>query len=97
MALTVVWSEEAEEQLDEIIDYLSQNWTDKEISNFFQRLEERLGQIMVAPHRYKNSERRKNTKEFQLSSHITIFYSYNKLAVNILLLWVNKKDPINLK
>ena len=73
MALEVVWSKEAEEQLDEIITYLNQHWTDKESSKFFIRLEEGLDQIKIAPHRYKNSERKENTKEFQLSSHITIF------------------------
>ena len=97
MASTIVWSKEAEEQLDEIIDYLYQHWTDKEISKFFLRLEESLGQIKTTPQRFKNSERKSNTKEFQLSNQITIFYSHNKETVNILLLWVNKKNPINLK
>ena len=96
MALTIVWSEEAEKQLDEIIEYFNEHWSDNEISKFFQRLEEGLEQISIDPHRNKDSERKKNTKEFQLSSHATIFYSFSKTTVQILLLWVNKKDPLNL-
>lgn len=40
MALEVVWTDEANEGLDEIIEHLKDQWTDKEIHNFFTRLEE---------------------------------------------------------
>ncbi|WOK08368.1 hypothetical protein RT717_06915 [Imperialibacter roseus] len=39
MALEIVWSDEANEGLDEIIEYLEENWTEKEIHHFFTRLE----------------------------------------------------------
>ena len=45
MALEIVWSEEAENQLDRIVDYLEENWTEKEIEKFFKRLEEALKQL----------------------------------------------------
>lgn len=38
MALKVVWTNEANEGLDEIIEYLEQHWTEKEISKFFIRM-----------------------------------------------------------
>ncbi len=40
MALEVVWADEANEGLDEIIEHLKDNWTDNEIHIFFTRLEE---------------------------------------------------------
>lgn len=40
MALEIVWSEEAENQLDGIVDYLEENWTENEIEKFFKRLED---------------------------------------------------------
>ena len=51
MALKVVWTKEANEGLDEIIEYLEQRWTEKEISKFFIRLEDCLEQIKAAPQR----------------------------------------------
>lgn len=45
MALEIVWTDEAKNQLDEIITYLEENWTEKEISKFFVRLEECLTEI----------------------------------------------------
>lgn len=97
MALEIVWSIEASSQLDEIIHYLEKNWTEKEIRNFFVRLEEGIAAIKDAPHRYKDSERKPNTKEFILSQHTTIFYSYDDKYLNILLLWINRKDPQDLE
>lgn len=51
--MIIVWSDEANEGLDEIIEYLENNWTDREIKNFFIRLEACLDKIAEAPHRQK--------------------------------------------
>ncbi len=92
MALEIVWTDEAKNQLDEIIAYLEENWTEREISKFFVRLEECLAEISQNPNRYKDSQRKQGTKEFQHSKHTTIFYSYDKEVVNVLLLWPNRKN-----
>ncbi len=42
MALIVEWTEEAESQLERIIEYLEENWTDREVRNFFTALERGL-------------------------------------------------------
>jgi len=97
MALRVVWTKEAEDQLDEIIAYLESNWTNREISNFFERLEKSINQIRTNPNTFKNSERKPNTKEFQLSKQTTLFYSFDERTVNILLLWSNRMNPEDLK
>lgn len=93
MALEIVWTDEANEGLDETIDYLERKWTEKEISNFFQRLEECIDKIKEAPQRQKNSLRKPGTKEFQHSPQTTIFYTYDDKVVNILRVWTNFKNP----
>ena len=96
MALEVRWSNEAEFQLEEIINYLENNWTKKEIKSFFKRLEEGIEEIRQYPLRHKISDRKNNTREFQLSPHTTIFYTFNDQTLDILLLWPNKKNPSKL-
>ena len=92
MALKIVWAKEAEDQLDDVIEYLEKNWTEREVEIFFDRLEECLAKIKEAPHRQKDSLRKPRTKEFQHSPLTTIFYSYDENTVNILLLWTNRKN-----
>jgi plasmid stabilization system protein ParE len=93
MALEIVWSDEANAGLDDIIKYLEDNWTEKEINLFFLRLEECMNIIKTAPHRQKDSLRKPGTKEYQHSRQTTIFYSYDDHAIHILRLWVNVKNP----
>jgi plasmid stabilization system protein ParE len=96
MALEVVWAEEAESQLEDIIEYLERNWTEVEIKKFFQRLEDGLKQVSQHPNRFKKSERKEGAREFRLGPHTTLFYSYNTERLEVLLLWPNKNDPSNL-
>ena len=64
MALEVLWTDEALDQLDEITRHLGIQWGQKEINRFFQRLEDSITAIPENPHTYKNSLRRPGTKEF---------------------------------
>lgn len=91
MALTIVWSNEAEEQLDRIIAYLESNWTEKESRKFFSRLEESLQSIANNPGTYKNSLRKKGVKEFLLTPHNSIFYTFDSKNLYIISVWANKK------
>ena len=93
MALKIDWADEANEDLDDIIEYLEEKWTDEQIHNFFTRLEECLTNITEAPYRQKDSLRKEGTKECQHSPQTTIFYSFDDKVVNILRLWTNLKDP----
>ncbi len=92
MALAIAWADEANEDLDEIIEYLESEWSEEQIRNFFTRLEECLLNIQEAPHRQKDSIRKEGTKEYQHSSQTTIFYSFDDKSINILRLWANLKD-----
>ena len=93
MALEIDWTDEANEDLDDIIEYLEEKWSDEQIHVFFTRLEECLSRIKEAPHRQKDSLRKEGAKEYQHSSQTTIFYSFDERVVNILRLWTNLKDP----
>lgn len=93
MALEIVWTDEANEGLDEIIEYLKENWTEKEIRKFFTRLEACLEKIRDAPHRQKDSLRKPGTKEYQHSPQTTIFYAFDDKVVYILRVWANLKNP----
>jgi len=96
MALDIVWTDEANEGLDEIIDYLEKKWSEKEIIYFFDRLEECLEKIKEAPHRFKDSLRKPGAKECQHSPQTTIFFVYDDKLISILKVWMNVKNPGNI-
>ncbi len=96
MALDVRWTLEAETQLDQIIEYLEKNWTDREIENFFDKLEQGIKTIRTNPLQQKQSSRKKGTYEYQLVPQVTLFYVFDESIVDILLLWSNRMNPENL-
>ena len=97
MALTVRWTFEAEFQLDEILNYLENNWTDKETRSFFSKLEKGIRTISEHPYQQKQSLRKEGTREYQIIPKITLFYEFDEFEVIVLLLWSNRANPDFLK
>ncbi len=55
--IEVVWSEEAKKTYFDIIDFLTERWTDKEIQHFIARTDTVIGKITENPYlfaQYKN-------------------------------------------
>mgnify|MGYP003564682210 CR=1 FL=1 len=96
MALAIEWTNEARYHLDQTIEYLELNWTEKELVNFFTKLEQALSTISEHPEQHKLSLRKPNTREYQITEHTTLFYSFDDKVVTVLLLWPNRMNPKNL-
>ncbi len=73
MAYKITWSPRAEKRFDEIITYLLENWTEKEVRNFVLRTDEVLEMIVTYPSLYRKSEK-KNIHEAILSKHNILIY-----------------------
>ena len=56
------WTAEALNNLNDIIDYLTNRWTDREISKFYKSLNKRLELISKNPHTFLDSELKINVK-----------------------------------
>ena len=97
MALKVQWTRESVQQLDAIILYLEARWSERELRSFFGKLDESIEHIRKNPDVHKRSERKQDTREYQLAPQTTIFYTFDDKVVTILLLWSNRMDPGRLK
>ncbi|PIQ21199.1 MAG: hypothetical protein COW65_10595 [Cytophagales bacterium CG18_big_fil_WC_8_21_14_2_50_42_9] len=93
----IVWTNKALANLDNIIQYLTNNWTEKEISKFFRKLDRRINIISQRPLLYPLTSNRKNVRRSVLTTQVTIYYRINKQVVEILTLFDNRKNPFKLK
>ena len=59
---SIEWTSEAERNLSAIFDYLEENWTQREISNFAERLETNLKYISEHPAAFPILQQRKKCK-----------------------------------
>lgn len=94
---SIVWSDEASSNLDSIIEYLQNRWTDKEISRFFKLLEKRIGILSHNPHAFPAVEFDSNIKRCVLSEQTSLFYQIQSDTIVILSLFDNRRNPDSLQ
>ena len=94
----IEWTSEAERNLNAIFDYLEITWTEREISNFAQKLESDLHMISQNPATFPFYNKEKNVRRCVLSLQTTIYYheipSENKVV--IITLFDNRRNPNSL-
>jgi plasmid stabilization system protein ParE len=93
----LVWSDRALADLKNIIDYLTENWTQSEIQNFARRLDKRLDLISVNPNLFPRTTKRKNVRKSVLTKHTVIYYETKFNIVAIVTLFDPRQNPKRLK
>jgi plasmid stabilization system protein ParE len=89
----IEWSLEAQANLNNIITYLENEWTEKEIRYFSERLDKQLSVILQTPEIYKKSSRKTGLRECQITNHSTLFYAYDNEKLYIVTVFDNRQDP----
>ena len=74
MALKVIWTPIALEQLESIVSYLEGSWPDQVVMNFAERLEQRVEMISNHPEICKRSDRYYGARDCLITKHNTLFY-----------------------
>jgi len=93
----LLWSETALADLQNIINYLTENWTTREIQNFAKRLDRRVNLIGLNPKLFPKTSKRKNVRRSVLTKHTVIYYESNDATVIILSLFDSRQNPKKLK
>jgi plasmid stabilization system protein ParE len=60
MAYQIVWTPKAVKGYDRIVNYLQENWTDKEVSNFIKETNKFLDVLINHPEILQKTSKRKN-------------------------------------
>jgi len=89
----IIWTNHALSELKEIIEYLESNWTHKEISRLFRKIEKSIGQIERNPLMYPKTEKRESVRRAVLTRQLTLYYKTDNNFIYILSLFDNRRDP----
>jgi plasmid stabilization system protein ParE len=92
MEYRLFWTEEAIQNLEDILDYLINNWSQKEIDNFKQKLTRQLDLIISNPKMFPVSTYNPRLRKAVLSKQTTIFYEIQENVIYLTYLFVNYKD-----
>ena len=94
MAYKIIWSPEAEKTFDEVIEYLQNNWTKKEIKNFIKKTEEIILILHNNPYLFRGSEK-VSIYEALIGKQNLLIYQINesKKKVELLNFWDTRQNP----
>ena len=89
------WSDLAKEDYWSNIDYLLDEWSPIEASNFISKVDEYLNIISKKPKTF-SSTKYKNTRSVPVVPQITLFYRIvDEKSIELVRFWNNAKDPKN--
>lgn len=93
----LLWSNKALDDLQNIINYLIANWTQKEVQNFARRLDKRLNLIVLNPRLFPKTTKRREVRKSVLTKHAVIYYETKGNVISIVTLFDPRQNPKKLK
>ncbi|MGC9330459.1 MAG: type II toxin-antitoxin system RelE/ParE family toxin [Bacteroidales bacterium] len=88
----IIWTDESLENLSNIIDYLEQRWTEKEIRKFSRLLNRQINLIQSNPLLFPKSTTSGKLRKSVLSKQTTIYHCIDNKEIRIVTLYDNRQD-----
>ena len=89
----ILWTDNALKELENTIEYLEENWTDRELRNLALKLEETLSYISQNPNLFQPSDVKKEIRRVVILAHNSLYYRVNKDQIEILSFFSNRQSP----
>jgi len=97
MDYKIIWTNEAINNLEEILNYLIERWSQKEVDNFKRKLSKQIELIGFFPKMFPQSKYNPRLRKAVLSKQTNIFYQIKNNTIYLVYIFVNSKDIERLK
>lgn len=87
------WTDHALFELEDTIDYLEENWTERELKNFSQELDRTIELISKNPDLFQPTEKSINVRRAVVAKFNNLYYRQKNETIEILSLFSNRQDP----
>ncbi|MFN0035908.1 MAG: type II toxin-antitoxin system RelE/ParE family toxin [Saprospiraceae bacterium] len=93
MKLKVVWSPDAREEYDEILQYLVSEYGMNPALKMLDKIESILGHITAYPRAFPFSPLRPDIRKAVVSLQTSLLYRVTDTEIQLLHFWDNRQDP----
>lgn len=93
----IYWTAEALNNLESILDYLKENWSQREINNFKKKLGKQIELIKSNPRLFPSSKYNRRLRKAVLSKQTTIFYELSGQIIYLVYLFNNRQNIKRIK
>ncbi len=92
MALEINWTDEAIESYNNVVTYLSENWSEKVVDRFILEVKDILKLIKTGKVKFRHSAK-KNIHEILITKHNLLLYRIYPDRVDLILFWDTRQNP----
>ena len=97
MDYKLFWTEEAIDNLEDILDYMIQNWSQKEVDNFKNKLRKHLELVSRFPLMFPISDYNPRLRKAVLNKQTTVYFEIKNGMIYLAYLFVNKRNINRIK
>ena len=89
----ILWTDFALSELEKTIEYLEENWTERELRNLAIEIEETLNLLSHNPNLFQKSDIKKEIRRVVVAKHNTLYYRINNNSIEIISFFSNRQNP----
>jgi plasmid stabilization system protein ParE len=89
----ILWTDNALKELEQTIEYLEENWTERELRNLAESIEETITLISQNPLIFQSSKKKKDIRRAVILSLNSLYYRVSEDSVEILSFFGNRQNP----
>lgn len=93
----IVWTSIAEADLENVINYLEDNWTHRELNKFSKKLDKIITLVKNNPKTFPKSNFKIDIRRAVVNKQNSLYYRKKENTVEILRLFDNRKDISSLE
>ena len=90
-------SDEASENVKNIVTYLKKEWTRKSVLNFQKDLTICFQDLLLHPHDWLLVDKDREIRKYQISKHNSAFYRVKGKEIEIITVFDHRRNPDNLR
>lgn len=93
--MKINWTPTARRTFEQILDWLSGNWTNKAVENFLDQTDSTIEQIKNNPYIYRASEQNEQVRRGLINRFVSLYYRVRpkKEEIDLLSFWDNRQNP----
>jgi len=93
MSRKVILSKRAANKLENLFDYLTENWSEKVKDEFVKKLDKRIEVIKIQPESFPESEQQKGLHKCVVTKQTTLLYRFNASQIQIITIFDTRQNP----
>ena len=93
----VIISPQAKQDIESILKYLEENWSQKIIDNFLLKLEMFYTMISINPRIFSYYSKSRNIRNYAITKQQVIYYRNRRKTVEVITVFGSRQSPAKLK